>query len=101
MALSLKDVRRIAQDVVTAQDPNLNVVGVSRSEGGSAYIEVVVIDAKCAEEPCRLVIGGDRRKSESASRAAMQQQLQEQLERRDHASRRLKQRRQETGPAGR
>ena len=100
MALSLKDVRRIAQDVVTARDANLKVVGVTKSEGGS-YIEVVVIDAKCAEELCRLVIGGDRGKSEPAFRTAMQQQLQDQLERRERASRRLKQRRHETGSPGR
>jgi hypothetical protein len=101
MTLSLKDVRRIAQDVVTERNANLKVVGVSKSEGGS-YIEVVVIDAKCTDEPCRLVIGGDRRKSESAFRTAMQVQLQDQLERRDRASRRLKQRRRhETVPSGR
>ena len=93
MALSLADVRRIAQDVVTALDANLRVVGVSRSEGGSAYTEVVVLDANCTEEPCRLVIGGDRTKSESAFRASIHQQLREQMDRRMGATRRLKQQR--------
>jgi hypothetical protein len=79
MSLTLDEVRRIAQEVATARDPNLQVVSASTAEGGSAYTEVMVTVDDCAVEPCRLVIGVDRTTSESLFRETVDEQLRERV----------------------
>jgi hypothetical protein len=74
-SLSLDEVRRIAEDVASACDPDLRVVGVLRPEGASAYAEVMVLDGKQPVDPSRLMIGIDRRASVPACRAAMEERF--------------------------
>lgn len=74
-------IHRLAREVVAAANPQLDVVAVIPAEGGSRYVEVMVVDTDCRAEPCRLVIGADRTRSEGEFRTAMSEQL-ERFERR-------------------
>lgn len=71
MPLNIEEVRRIAQDVAAAHDPNLNVLAAMTAEGGSDYIEVLVVDTACGGEPCRFIVGADRTTTESELRATI------------------------------
>ena len=62
MPLTVEETRRIAAEVLAADHPALRVVGV-KTEGGSSYIEVIVVVANRHAEPCRLSIGVQRDES--------------------------------------
>lgn len=79
MPLSVEETRRIAVEVLAADHPALQVVGV-KTEAGSAYAEVLVTIANCHPEPCRLEIGIHRDVSESAFRAAFDETVKRHLE---------------------
>ncbi|HZT76292.1 MAG TPA: hypothetical protein VFA27_06520 [Vicinamibacterales bacterium] len=79
MSLTLDAVRRIAQDVAATRNPNLSVLSARTAEGGSDYIEVLVVDRACDAEPCRFVVGADRALSEPEFRAALDEHLQRQM----------------------
>ena len=70
MLLTLADVQRIATEVAARESHDLSVA-VTRSEGESAYAELIVTLMGCAAEPCRILIGVDREVSprRAASRA--------------------------------
>ena len=67
--LSVPDVTRIANEAVRAEHAALDVVGVTRGEGGGQYAEVILRERGCQEEPCRVALGVFRDVSESALRA--------------------------------
>ena len=72
MSLTLSDVRRIATDVARQQNPALEVVAVTPSEGeASTYSEVIVAFRGCRVEPCHLIVGVSRTASESECRGAV------------------------------
>jgi len=81
MPLSLEEVQRIAQDVVSARDPNLQVLVASTAEGASGYTELMVVDGAGSAGPCRVVIGVNRTTSEATFRAAVDDHLRQQIER--------------------
>jgi len=85
MSFTLEEVRRIAQDVATLRNPNLNVLAARTSEGGSDYIEVLIVDRACDAEPCRFVLGADRAASEPDLRATIDEHLRRQLDHRDQS----------------
>ena len=68
MLLTLAEARQIAADVAAKQNPALEVVGATVSEGGSRYAEVLLSVRGCKKEPCRVVIGVIRDASEEAFR---------------------------------
>jgi hypothetical protein len=74
--MTSQEIRRVAEEITAAFDPNLSVAAVIPAQGGSSYVEVMVVDTQCDEEPCRLIIGASRMRSESEFRAAMLEQLQ-------------------------
>ena len=69
--LSLNEVRRIAGDVASKESPALEVIAATISQGGSAYAELVIALHDCPEDPCRVVIGTDRRREEPELRHAI------------------------------
>ena len=75
MSLTLTDVRRIAADVATQQNPAVEVFGATPAEGESTYAEVIVAIHGCRVEPCRLIIGVSRDASEVDCRRTIQQHL--------------------------
>ena len=70
MSLTLAEVQRIATEVAIRERPDL-LVAVTRSEGESAYAELIVTLLGCAVEPCRILIGVDRDMTESQFRVAV------------------------------
>jgi hypothetical protein len=68
-------VRTVALDV----DPRLEVVGVTNTEGGEAYAEVVIRLMDCDGEPCRLTVGIDRLLDRGALALSLGEQLREYL----------------------
>ncbi len=79
MSLTLTEVRRIAADVAREQDPPLEVMGATPSEGESTYAEVVLTVRGCRVEPCRVVIGITRDTSEADCRRNVEERLQQHL----------------------
>ena len=79
MRLTLSEVRRIATDVARQQDPFLEVIAATPSEGKSAYTEVLFAMRGSRSEPYRLIIGVTRDTSEFECRLAVQQRLQQHL----------------------
>jgi hypothetical protein len=75
MLLTLAEARRIAADVAAKQNPALEVVGATVSEGGSRYAEVILTVRGCTKEPCRVVIGVIRDAPEEAFRAEVGKRL--------------------------
>jgi hypothetical protein len=81
MALDLDTVRRIARQVIQVHSPYLRVVATLKSESGSTYTELLIVDTRTAAAPRRAVIGADRLATAAAFRAAIEEQLQRQIER--------------------
>ena len=79
MLLTLTEVRRIAAEVARQQDPLLEVVAATPSEGESAYTEVLFTMRGSRSDPYRLIIGVTRDASEPECRRAVQQRLEQQL----------------------
>lgn len=75
MSLTLLDARRIADDVLSKEHPRLELVGVTPSEGGSRYTEVIVRIRGCHAEPCHVIIGVDRDASEAAFRQELDRRV--------------------------
>ena len=79
MALTLKDVVRIAKGVAQDQDSALDVVAATPAEGESTYTEVLLTIHGCKAEPCRLIIGLSRDASEAEFRDIVRARLQQHL----------------------
>lgn len=79
MLLTLTEVRRIAADVARQQDPSLEVVAATPSEGKSAYAEVLFTMGGSGSDPYRLIIGITRDASEPECRRAVGQRLERHL----------------------
>ena len=79
MFLTLTEVQRIAAEVAAGESGDLSVA-VTRSEGESAYAELIVSLMGCAAEPCRILIGVDRDMTEPQFRVAVQDGLRQHLE---------------------
>ena len=84
MFLTLIEVQRIAAEVAAAENPNLQV-SVTRSQGESAYAELILSVIGCSTEPCRTLIGIDRDMTEPEFRIAVLGQLRQHLA--DHRER--------------
>lgn len=80
MALTLSDVRRIAEDVAQQQPLALDVLGVTRREGSSASAEVIFGVRDGSTEPSRVVIGVSRHVSEGECRGTVRALLLKRLE---------------------
>lgn len=74
MPLSLDEARRIAAEVVNSNHPSLRVVGAT-AEGGSSYTEIILTNARCHAEPCRMSIGVPRDVSEADFRADISEHI--------------------------
>ena len=70
-------VREIALEI----DPRLELLGVTNSEGGEGYAELMIRMKDCANDPCRITIGVDR----TLDRTALEQSLDKPL--RDYLAR--------------
>jgi hypothetical protein len=81
MSLSLTDVQRIATDVAKAQDPPLEVIGVTSAEGATAYAEVLLTVRGCQVEPCRVLVGVSRNTSEPDCRRSVNERLRQHIAR--------------------
>jgi hypothetical protein len=79
MLLTLLDVRRIAREVISKEHPDLEVLGVTTSEGGSRYTEVILRIRGCHAEPCQVIIGVDRDVSEPAFRREVDKRVRQHL----------------------
>ena len=79
MMLDLANVKQIAADVAQTEDPRLEVVAASTTEGGSSYAEVTVTINGCREEPCRIIVGVDRSGDDRTVRDAFASRLREHL----------------------
>ena len=79
MPLTLADVQRIATEVAARESQDLSVA-VTRSEGESAYAELIVTLMGCAAEPCRILIGVDRDMTDSQFRVAVRDALRQHLQ---------------------
>ena len=77
MSLTLRDVQRIATDVVESGGAELEVVGTIPSEG--EYAEVVFVLTEPPTAARHLVVGVSRNASELACRASVETQLRQQL----------------------
>lgn len=75
MALTLKEVRRIASEVAQQENPALEVISATSSGDLSAYTEVMLTIRGCRAEPCRLMIGVSRNASEAEFRHAVADRL--------------------------
>ena len=75
MRLDLKTVAGIAAEIARAEDPRLQVVGVSPGEGGGSYTEIMMVIAGCRTEPCKISLGVFREASEASLRAAIAEKL--------------------------
>jgi len=79
MSLTLSEARCIAADVVANEDPTIEVLGVTRAEGGSQYTEVILTIRGCTTEPCRIMIGLNRDTPEPIFRQEVQRQVRHHL----------------------
>ena len=77
MPLTLPDIRRIAAEVAKEQNPPLDVVAATPSEGESTYVEVLLTVRGCRNEPCRVIVGVHPNASEADFRVAMAARLAE------------------------
>jgi len=75
MALTLKDVRRIASEVARQENPALEVIGATSTGDRSAYTEVMLTIRGCRVEPCRVMIGVSRNASEAELRQSVADRL--------------------------
>jgi hypothetical protein len=55
--LSLKDIRRIADNVAAAHAPPLDVIAIRHAQEGSSYTEVLLALRESRIEPCRILVG--------------------------------------------
>jgi hypothetical protein len=80
MILDLAEVRRIAEDVVRAGDPALEVIAATAAGGGSAYIELTLrIHGGDGDDPSLVVVGADRSRGEAPLRRAITRELRQHL----------------------
>ena len=77
MALTLRDLRRIAAGVASQQDPPLDVIAAAPAQGESTYVEVILTIRGCSVEPCRVIIGVSRNASEREVQSAVKARLQQ------------------------
>lgn len=56
---NLEEARRLANEVVRAIDPAVDVVAATAG-GGANYTEIVLAVADCRTEPCTIVLGVNR-----------------------------------------
>jgi hypothetical protein len=75
MAITLKELRRIATDVARQENPALEVISATSTEGDSGYTEVMLTVRGCRAEPCRVMIGVIRDASEAELRRAVADRL--------------------------
>lgn len=75
MPVTLQVLRRFATEMAQQENPDFQVIGVRRSEGGDGYAEVIVMLHHCDYEPCRMVIGVDRTQSETDIRLKLAEML--------------------------
>lgn len=75
MRIDLKRVAEIAAEIAHAEDPSLQIVGVSPGEGGGSYTEIMMVVAGCRAEPCKISLGVFRDVSEPDLRAAIAEKL--------------------------
>jgi hypothetical protein len=83
MALSLEDVRRIADEVIRQENPAMQVLAATTAEGGSDYTEIIVTVLGCHTEPCRLILGLNRQASEPVFRRTVAEKFRQHLK--EHA----------------
>jgi hypothetical protein len=68
-ALSLKNVRAIAESAVRELPGDFTIAAVLPAR--SAYAEVLVVGTRAGIEPTRVIVGIDRQSSEGAIRATL------------------------------
>jgi hypothetical protein len=73
--MNVADVTRIATDAARQEAPDLRVMGVTLTTGGSEYVEVILNVEGCRKEPCRVALGVLRSLPEPALRAEIAGQL--------------------------
>lgn len=86
MPVTLKALRRVATEMARQENPDFQVIGVRRSEGGDGYAEVIVMVRDCDHDPCRMVIGVDRTQPEPAIRLQLAEMFRQQAYRDAKAS---------------
>jgi ribosomal protein S12 methylthiotransferase accessory factor YcaO len=74
--MTAENVRRIAEEVVSGFDAGLEILAVIPVRGGSPCVELLVRDNRCDSEPCKIVVGASRTRSEVALRRTLVEQLQ-------------------------
>jgi len=75
MILDLAEVKRIAKDVASAEDPALEVIAARASTGGSAYIELTLQIQSNGDDPSRVVVVADRSRGAASLRRAIAREL--------------------------
>ena len=75
MILDLAEVKRIAKDVASAEDPALEVIAARASTGGSAYIELTLQIQDNGDHPSRVVVVADRSRGAASLRRAIAREL--------------------------
>ena len=75
MAITLKEVRRIASEEARQQNPALEVISATSAGSDSGYAEVMLTVRGCRAEPCRVMIGVSRNASEAELRQAVVERL--------------------------
>lgn len=60
MALSLDAITDISRAVVLRHDHDIEVIGVTSTEGGSNRVELLLALSGCHDEPCRIVLNINR-----------------------------------------
>jgi hypothetical protein len=78
MALRLPDVRRVAADIASQEDPELQVFAATNGEGAD-YTEVILRLHKSPANPTHIVIGVRRDAGESQVRRLLRDRLRDQL----------------------
>ena len=78
MAVNLETIRAVATDLVDEQYDDVKVVGV-RGSADSEYVEIHLIKAGCAIEPCRVTLGVFRDGDPAALRDAIADALRRRL----------------------
>jgi hypothetical protein len=80
MSLGLKDLRRVAADVASEEDPALQVLSAKNAEGATDYSEVTLILDRPQSNPSRVIVGVRRHAPESQIRRVVREQLRDHLQ---------------------
>ena len=79
MRLGLLQIRRLAAEVARQEDPALEVLATTKTEGAADYTEVILAGRHSQPEPARIVISVRRESSEAEARDVLRTRLRDYL----------------------